>query len=460
MASAFEQLRAHLNVSVLLQAKDLRRRLGFTLVALVVYRLGTFIPIPGIDAVAFAASFRTQSGGLLGLFNTFSGGAVERMAIFALNVMPYISASIIVQLVTPFYPAWEKLKKEDGEAGRRQLNQYTRYLTVGLAAFQALGIALGLQASPGLVARPGVFFIASTVATLTGGAMLLMWIGEQITARGVGNGISLLILAGIVAGLPQGAIQTWDLVRTGAMSNATMLVVVVGGAAFCAGIVFVELSQRRLAVHYPRRDGGRRATGGDRSFLPLKINPSGVIPPIFASSLLLLPATALGVVGPVGQDTPDWLWATLAQLQHGRPLFVSIYGVLIVYFTFFYTPIVFNPQDTADNLRKHGGFLAGVRPGRATADRLEHVLMRITVIGAGYIAFVCLLPEILISAYGLPFYLGGSSLLIVVVVTIDLLSQVQSHLSAHQYAVLIRRTGLRRRPARDNSSTAATRAVP
>jgi preprotein translocase subunit SecY len=457
LASASEQLRAYLNLSTFMQAKELHRRLGFTIMALVVYRVGTFIPLPGIDIEAFAEAFRGQAGGLLGLFNTFSGGAVERMAIFALNVMPYISASIIVQLVTPFHPPWNKLKKEEGEAGRKQLNQYTRYLTVVLATGQALAIALGLQGAPGMVRDPGAFFVISTVATLTGGAMFLMWLGEQITARGVGNGISLLILAGIVAAAPQGAAQMWDLVRTGAMSGGVVLVVVAGGIAFSVAIVFIELSQRRLPVHYPRRGVDWRTAGADRSFLPLKINPSGVIPPIFASSLLLLPATVIGVTGPLLQDRgPDWLNAALAQLQHGRPLFMALYGALIVYFTFFYTPIVFNPQDTADNLRKYGGFLPGVRPGRATAEYLEGVVSRITVIGAGYITLVCLLPEILISAYGLPFYLGGTSLLIVIVVAIDLLTQVQSHLAAHQYEALIRRSRIRRGPPTSRPAAAPT----
>jgi preprotein translocase subunit SecY len=439
-----------------MRAKELHRRLGFTLLALVVYRLGTFIPIPGINVDAFAEAFQGQAGGILGMFNTFSGGAIERMAIFALNVMPYISASIIVQLVTPFYPPWTKLRKEEGEAGRKQLNQYTRYLTVFLAIFQALAIALSLQAAPGMVSHPGLFFVTSTVATLTGGTMFLMWLGEQITARGVGNGISLLILAGIVAVLPQGAAQMAELVRTGAMSGGSVLIVAAGAAGFGVAIVFVELSQRRLPVQYPRRGAGWQAAGSERSFLPLKINPSGVIPPIFASSILLMPATAIGFAGSSLQDgAPAWLTIALAQLQHGQPLFMALYGALIAYFTFFYTPIVFNPEDTADNLRKYGGFLSGVRPGRATAAYLEHVLTRVTVIGAAYITLVCLLPEVLIGAYGLPFYMGGSSLLIVVVVMIDLLTQVQSHLAAHQYETLIRRAKLRRRTA-PPASVAAT----
>jgi preprotein translocase subunit SecY len=445
--SASEQLVANLSFSTFAKAKELHQRIGFTLLALVIYRIGTFIPIPGIDPAAFGAAFQGQSKGLLGMFNLFSGGAVERMAIFSLNVMPYISASIIVQLLGSIYPPWEKLRKEEGEAGRKQLNQYTRYLTVVLSLVQAFGIAVGLQNSGGLVIHPGPAFLISTTVTLTGGSLLLMWIGEQITARGVGNGISLLILAGIVAVLPRSLAQMASLLKTGSMSQMTVFVIAGAAAGFVAAIVFIELSQRRLAVQYPRRQAGGRAFGGERSFLPLKINPSGVIPPIFASSLLLLPATALGFVGnalPEGQS--GWTTTLLAQLQHGRPLFMALYGVMIIFFTFFYTSIVFNPQETADNLRRFGGFLPGVRPGRQTADHLDRVLMRLTVLGAAYITLVCLLPEALIGAYNMPFYLGGTSLLIVVVVAIDLLTQVQSHLVAHQYEAMIRKARLHRRP--------------
>ena len=446
MPSASEQLVANLNFATFAKAKELHKRILFTLGALVVYRLGAYIPIPGIDPIGFAQAFRSQSEGLLGMFNMFSGGAVERMAIFALNVMPYISASIIVQLLGSVYPPWEKLKKEEGEAGRKQLNQYTRHLTVVLSLFQSFGIALGLQSAPGLVAAPGPTFLISTVATLTAGSLFLMWIGEQITSRGIGNGISLLILAGIVAVLPRSVSQMISLLKTGSMSGTTALMIVVGATAFVVAIVFIELSQRRLRVQYPRRQAGGRAFGGDSSFLPLKINVSGVIPPIFASSLLLLPTTVFGFVGSTMRDGgPPWMTTLLAQLQHGRPLFMALYGAMIVFFTFFYTSVVFNPQDTADNLRKYGGFLPGVRPGRQTAEYLDQVLSRLTVIGAAYITIVCLLPEVLIGAYNLPFYLGGTSLLIVVVVAIDLLTQIQSHLVAHQYEALIRKSRLRGR---------------
>ncbi len=457
MASASEQLVANLNLATFVKAKELHRRIFFTLSALMVYRLGTYVPIPGIDIGAFSQAFQGQSKGLLGMFNMFSGGAVERMAIFSLNVMPYISASIIVQLLGSIYPPWEKLRKEEGEAGRKQLNQYTRYLTVVLALFQAFGIALGLQNSQGMVTNPGPSFVLSTVATLTGGAMFLMWLGEQITSRGIGNGISLLILAGIVAVLPRGVFQTLSLVKTGAMSAFGVVAIVGVAAGFVVGIVFVELSQRRLRVQYPTRQAGIRSVGADSSFLPLKINTSGVIPPIFASSLLLLPATVLGFLGSAMQrDQPAWISSVLAQLQHGRPLFMALYGGMIIFFTFFYTSVVFNPQETADNLRKHGGFLPGLRPGKQTADHIDKVLTRLTVIGAAYITLVCLLPEGLIGAYNLPFYLGGTSLLIVVVVAIDLLNQIQAQLVAHQYEAVIRKARLRTsRPASAASTPAA-----
>jgi preprotein translocase subunit SecY len=445
LASAAEQLVANLNFATFCKARELHKRLLFTLGALLVYRLGTFIPIPGIDPAAFARAFQGQSNGLLGMFNMFSGGAVERMALFALNVMPYISASIIVQLLGSMYPPWEKLKKEEGEAGRKQLNQYTRYLTVVLSVGQALAIALSLQNSEGMVRAPGPAFILSTVVTLTAGSMFLMWLGEQITSRGVGNGISLLILAGIVAVLPRTVSQIAAMVQTGAMSSFAVAALVGAAALFVVAIVFMELGQRRLPVHYPRRQSGARAFGGESSFLPLKVNTAGVIPPIFASSLLLLPATLLGFLGAGdGLGQTPWIAELTRQLQHGRPLFMVVYGALIIFFTFFYTSVVFNPEDTADNLRKYGGFLPGVRPGRQTAEHLDRVLSRLTVIGAAYITVVCLLPEGLIGAFNVPFYLGGTSLLIVVSVTIDLLAQVQSHLVAHQYEGMIRNVSLRR----------------
>jgi preprotein translocase subunit SecY len=444
MASAAEQLAANLNFGAFQKATELHKRIWFTLGAMVIYRLGTHIPIPGIDTVAFAKAFTGQAQGILGMFNMFSGGAVERMAIFALNVMPYISASIIVQLMGTIYPPWEKLRKEGGEAGRKQLNQYTRYLTVALALFQSFGIAASLQASQGLVINPGPFFIISTVVTLTGGTMFLMWLGEQITSRGVGNGVSLIIFAGIVAVLPQGVAQMFSMTRTGALSSFAMIAIIALAIGVVFAIVFMERSQRRLLVQYPKRQQGNRMFGGDTSFLPLKINTSGVIPPIFASSLLLLPATVMGFLA--ATDLPEWAqWVPTAvgQLQHGRPLFMVFYGLLIIFFCFFYTSIVFNPEDTAENLRKYGGFLPGIRPGKRTAEYLDYVLSRLTVIGAAYITIVCLMPEALIGFYNAPFYLGGTSILIVVSVTMDTVTQIQSHLLAHQYEGLIKKSKLR-----------------
>jgi preprotein translocase subunit SecY len=444
MASAAEQLAANLNFDAFRKATELHKRIWFTLWAMIVYRLGTYIPIPGIDPVAFQQAFQGQAGGILGMFNMFSGGAVERMAIFALNVMPYISASIIVQLLGAVYPPWEKLRKEGGEAGRKTLNQYTRYLTVVLAVFQSFGIAVGLSQSPGLVESPGLFFIVSTVVTLTGGTMFLMWLGEQITSRGVGNGISLLIFAGIVAVLPQYLFQAFELTRTGSMGAGSLIFMMLLVVAITVAIVFMERSQRRLLVQYPKRQVGNRMFGGDTSFLPLKINTAGVIPPIFASSLLLLPATVMGFAATA--DLPEWLqWLPFAvgQLQHGQPLFMLLYGALIVFFCFFYTSIVMNPEDTAENLRKYGGFLPGIRPGKRTAEYIDFVMTRLTVIGAAYITVVCLVPEALMSMTGTQFYMGGTSLLIVVSVTMDTVAQIQSHLLAHQYEGLIKKSKLR-----------------
>lgn len=448
MASAAEQLAANMNFGAFQKATELHKRIWFTLIALVVYRLGTFIPIPGIDPGAFANAFEAQQKGILGMFNMFSGGAVERMAIFALNVMPYISASIIVQLLGSVYPPWEKLKKEGGEAGRKQLNQYTRYLTVVLALFQSAGIAFGLQNSnPPIVDNPGIFFVISTVVTLTGGTLFLMWLGEQITARGVGNGVSLIIFAGIVAALPGSAWRMLEQLRVGSVSEFSALLIVVIAVAAVVFIVFMERAQRRLLVQYPKRQQGNRMMGGENSFLPLKINTSGVIPPIFASSLLLLPATVMGFVATA--DLPawaDWLPLLMGQLTHGQPLFMVLYGALIVFFCFFYTSIVFNPDDTAENLRKYGGFLPGIRPGKRTAEYLDYVLTRLTVIGAAYITTVCLLPEAIIAETGSTnFYFGGTSILIVVSVTMDTVAQIQSHLLAHQYEGLIRKSKLRGR---------------
>ncbi len=444
MASAAEQLAANMNFGSFAKATELHKRIWFTLMAMIVYRLGTYIPIPGIDTVAFQSAFSGQAQGILGMFNMFSGGAVQRMAIFALNVTPYISASIIVQLMGTVYPPWEKLRKEGGEAGRKTLNQYTRYLTVVLAILQSFGIAVGLSQSAGLVENPGLFFLVSTVVTLTGGTMFLMWLGEQITSRGVGNGISLIIFAGIVAVLPQYIVQSLELTRTGAMNIGALLLIIVLVIAITMAIVFMERSQRRLLVQYPKRQQGNRMVGGDTSFLPLKINTSGVIPPIFASSLLLLPATVMGFAATA--NLPEWLqWLPVAvgQLQHGQPLFMVLYGALIIFFCFFYTSVVFNPDDTAENLRKYGGFMPGIRPGKRTAEYLEYVLTRLTVIGAAYITLVCLVPEILIGFFNTKFYMGGTSLLIVVSVTMDTVAQIQSHLLAHQYEGLIKKSKLR-----------------
>ncbi|HWE17518.1 MAG TPA: preprotein translocase subunit SecY [Hyphomicrobiaceae bacterium] len=445
MASAAEQLAANLNFGAFAKAEELKKRIWFTLAALLVYRLGTFIPIPGINPVAFAAAFNSQAGGILGMINMFAGGAIERMAIFALNIMPYISASIIMQLMQSVVPSLEALKKE-GEQGRKQLNQYTRYLTVALAAFQALGIAYGLQSSTAgpqgaIVLDPGPFFLLTTVVSLVGGTMFLMWLGEQITARGVGNGTSLIIMAGIVAGLPAAIMQTLELSRQGVLSWGMLLLLLLMMLAVVAAIVFIERAQRRLLVQYPKRQMGNRMFQGDASHLPLKLNASGVIPPIFASSLLMLPGAVAGFSQ--GAPTMEWLGGVLAALGHGQPLWFAVYVALIVFFAFFYTSIVLNPQETADNLRKYGGFLPGIRPGAKTAAYIDYVLTRITVVGAIYLAAVCVLPELLQSYARVSFYFGGTSLLIAVSVTMDTVAQIQSHLVAHQYEGLIKKAKLR-----------------
>lgn len=440
MASAAEQLASNLNFSTFAKAEDLKKRLWFTLAALLVYRLGTHIPLPGLNPEAYAQAFRGQSGGILGLFNMFSGGAVQRMAIFALGIMPYISASIIVQLMTSVVPALENLKKE-GEQGRKIINQYTRYGTVLLGALQAYGISVGLESGNGLVVDPGIFFRVSTVITLLGGTMFLMWLGEQITSRGIGNGISLIIFAGIAAGLPTALAGTLELGRTGALSTTLILAVIIVAIAVIAVIVFVERAQRRLLIQYPKRQVGNRMFQGDTSHLPLKLNTSGVIPAIFASSLLLLPATVAGFANTTA--LPAWATSIVAALGHGQPLYMLLYGLLIAFFAFFYTAIVFNPKDTADNLKKHGGFIPGIRPGERTAEYIDYVLTRITVIGAIYLVFVCILPEILVSQTGIPLSLGGTSLLIVVSVTLDTVAQIQGHLIAQQYEGLIKKSKLR-----------------
>jgi preprotein translocase subunit SecY len=444
MASAAEQLAAKINLSAFSKATELQQRIWFTLGALVVYRLGTFVPIPGIDANAFASAFEGQAQGILGMFNVFSGGAVERMAIFALNVMPYISASIIVQLLATTSPSLERLKKE-GEAGRKQLNQYTRYLTVALAIMQSYGIAIGLEGAGNTVIDPGIFFRITTVITLTGGTILLMWIGEQITARGVGNGTSLIIFTGIVAVLPGTLFQMFDLGRVGELNLFEVLAIIALMAATTIFIVFIERSQRRLVIQYPKRQVGNRMFMGESSFLPLKINTAGVIPPIFASSLLMLPSTVTAFLGQSQDGVHPAVQWVLQNLGYGTSLHMLFYALLIIFFCFFYTAIVFNPDETADNLRKYGGFVPGIRPGKKTSEYLNYVLTRLTVIGAAYITLVCLIPEALIGYYQVPFYLGGTSLLIVVSVTMDTVTQVQSHLLAHQYEGLIKKSKLRGR---------------
>ena len=443
MASAAEQLAANLNFSALGKATELKQRIWFTLGALLVYRFGTYIPLPGIDPSAWDQIFRTQAGGILGMFNMFAGGGINRMAIFALNIMPYISASIIIQLMTTVSPTLENLKKE-GESGRKLMNQYTRYLTVVLACFQAYGIGIGLESAGQVVAEPGLFFRISTVITLTGGTVFLMWLGEQITARGIGNGISLIILAGIVAELPSALVGMFELGRQGALSTGLILLVIVMAVVVIAFIVFMERAQRRLLIQYPKRQVGNRMFEGQSSHLPLKLNTSGVIPPIFASSLLLLPTT-IANFSSAGVAGPEWLQWIVTNFSHGRPLFLISYVGLIVFFAFFYTAIVFNPTETAENLKKHGGFIPGIRPGERTADFIDTVLTRITVLGAGYLTIICLLPELLISQFALPFYFGGTSLLIVVSVTMDTVSQVHGHLLAHQYEGLVKKSKLRGR---------------
>ena len=445
MPSAAEQLAANINFGAFAKATELKRRIWFTLAALIIYRLGTYIPLPGIDPVVLQEIFKQNQSGILGMFDMFAGGALGRMTIFALNIMPYISASIIMQLMTTVSPHLEQLKKE-GESGRKKMNQYTRYGTVVLAAVQAYGIASGLEgmsgSSGGAVIEPGVFFRATTVITLTGGTIFLMWLGEQITARGVGNGISLIIFAGIVANLPSALASTLELGRTGALSMLFILVLLVMSVGVIAFIVFMERAQRRIIVQYPKRQVGNKMFGGESSHLPLKLNTSGVIPPIFASSLLLLPMTVANFGAAGG---PDWLTSITALLGRGQPLYLGLYTAGIVFFAFFYTAVVFNPADTADNLKKYGGFIPGIRPGRNTAEFLDHVLTRLTVVGAAYLVAVCLLPEILISQYSVPFYFGGTSLLIVVTVTMDTVGQIHSHLLAHQYEGLVKKSKLRGR---------------
>ncbi len=446
MASAAEQLASSMNFGALAKATELKNRIWFTLGALIVYRLGTYIPIPGIDPVMLQQISGQFTGGVLGMFDVFSGGALGRMTIFALNIMPYISASIIMQLLTAVSPQLEAMKKE-GESGRKKIIQDTRYVTVLLAAVQAYGIGVGLeslQAGGGgsAVIDPGLFFRATTVITLTGGTIFLMWLGEQITQRGVGNGISLIIFSGIVANLPLALAEVFELSRTGQMSVIFLLALLIMSVGVISFIVFVERAQRRVIVQYPKRQVGNKMFGGEASHLPMKLNPAGVIPPIFASSLLLMPLTVAGFSGGAG---PEWLTWVTATMGPGQPLYLVVFVALIVFFAFFYTSIVFNPDDTADNLKKHGGFVPGIRPGKNTAAYLNHILMRLTTVGAIYLSLVCILPEILRAQYAVPFYFGGTSLLIVVSVTMDTVGQIHSHLLAHQYEGLIKKTKLKGR---------------
>jgi len=419
---------------------DLKRRLWFLLGALVVYRIGSHIPVPGIDSQVLAELFGRQQGGILGMFNMFSGGALSRFTIFALGIMPYISASIIMQLMTHASPQLEALKKE-GEAGRRKITQYTRYGTVALALFQGIGIAVAVESQPGLVLDPGMMFRFVTVTTLVTGTMFLMWLGEQITERGLGNGISLIIFAGIAAGLPSAIGGLLELVRTGAMHPLTALVICVLVVLVTAFVVFVERGQRKILVNYAKRQVGNKVYGGQSSHLPLKLNMAGVIPPIFASSIILFPATIAGWFG--SGESGRWLKDIAGALSPGQPIYVMLYAAAIIFFCFFYTALVFNSRETADNLKKSGAFVPGIRPGDQTARYIDKILMRLTLVGALYITIVCLLPEFMILKWNVPFYFGGTSLLIIVVVTMDFMTQVQAYTMSHQYESLLKKANFK-----------------
>ena len=446
MASLSDKMSTGLGWDTFSKATDLQKRLLFTLGAMIVYRLGTFIPLPGINSVALADIFARQSGGILGMFNMFTGGALSRMTLFALNIMPYISASIIVQLAASVIPSLMALKKE-GESGQRKMTQYTRYLTVLITIVQGYGLALGLEAmvsstGSSAVINPGQWFRFTTVVSLLGGTMFIVWLGDQITARGVGNGSSLIITAGIVAGIPMGLAQTFELARAGSLSTFALLFLLVMACTLVYFVVFMERAQRRILIQYPKRQMNGRVMNGESSHLPLKINPTGVIPPIFASSLLLLPMTIVNFSAKDGQGA-DWVVTLSTMLAHGRPLYLALYAGLIVFFTFFYTAVVFNPEETADNLKRHGGFIAGIRPGKSTADYLDYVITRLTVLGSVYLAAICCFPEIMIAKYSVPFVLGGTTLLIVVSVTMDFATQIQSHLLAYQYEGLMKKARLK-----------------
>lgn len=419
---------------------DLYRRLIFLLLALVVFRIGTHIPVPGIDPVTLRELFNQQQGGILGLFNMFSGGALSRFSIFALGIMPYISASIIMQMLSYVLPSLEALRKEGG-SGRRKITQYTRYGTLLLGAFQALGIAVALETQPGLVIDPGMFFRCVCVISLVTGTMFLMWLGEQITERGIGNGISIIIFAGIVAGLPAAVSSLFQLVSTGAISPLSMIFIIAIVILVTAFVVFVERGQRRITVNYAKRQIGNKVYGGQSSYLPLKINMANVIPPIFASSLILFPATLAGWF--TSGDSTRWIRDLAASLSPGQPLYTLLYAALIIFFAYFYTALVFNPKETAENLKKSGAFVPGIRPGEQTSRYIDKVLLRLTLAGAFYLVFVCLVPEFLNLRFNVPFYFGGTSLLIVVVVTMDFMSQVQAYLMSHQYESLLKKTNFK-----------------
>ncbi len=450
MASVADQMAANITLANFGKATELKKRLWFTIGALVLFRLLSFIPLPGIDPRAMGALFDTQRGGVLDFFNTFSGGSLERMSIIALGVMPYITASIVVQLGTTLAPALAALKKE-GESGRKKLNQYTRYLTVALTAIQGYFIAVGLEGlganqGIGAVIDPGVPFRVTAIISLIGGTMFLMWLGEQITSRGIGNGVSLIIMAGIVSQLPTALAQVLESGREGTLSPLIIIGVILLALGLIGFICFMERAQRRVLIQYPKRQTQRGAMQAERSHLPLKLNTSGVIPPIFASSLLLLPLTITQMAGNTVAGESAWgdfLIGLNQYLAHGTPLYMFLYGAGIAFFAFFYTAVVFNPEETAENLKKHGGFVPGIRPGKNTETYLDYVLTRITVVGAAYLVLICLIPEFLIARAGIPFYLGGTSLLIVVNVTVDTVTQIQSHLIAHQYGDLIKRARLK-----------------
>ncbi len=448
MASIAEQMASNISLGNFAKATELKKRLWFTLGALILFRFLSYVPMPGIDPTAMASLFNTQQGGVLDFFNTFSGGSLSRMSIIALGVMPYITASIVVQLGATLYGPWQQLKKE-GETGRKKMNQYTRYLTVLLTSVQGYWIAVGLEslgAAQGIAAvvEPGLMFRVAATISLVGGTLFLMWVGEQITSRGIGNGVSLIIMAGIVASLPRHIAQLFEGGRTGTMDPLLVAMIIGLAVGLVLFICFVERAQRRVPIQYPKRQTARGMMQPERSHLPIKINIAGVIPPIFASSLLLMPLTVLQMAGAKSSpESGDWLITISTYLQHGSPLYLLLYGAGIAFFCFFYAAVQFNSEETAENLKRHGGFIPGIRPGKATEHYFDHLISRVTVIGAAYLVLICLVPEILFSQAGVPFYLGGTSLLIVVNVTMDTVSQIQSHLIAHQYGDLIKKAKLK-----------------